>query len=74
MSLEAFKGYKHVQSVASTTWVINHGLGTDAPAVDCWIDVSGTFTKILPLSVVATSSGVVTITFSSAQSGRAFVA
>lgn len=74
MSLEAFKGFKHTQSVASTTWTINHGLGTETPIVDCWIDVSGTFTKILPLSVVATSSTTVTITFSSAQSGRAMVA
>lgn len=72
--LESFKGYKHTQSTASTTWTINHGLGTSTPVVDCWIDVSGTITKVLPLNVVATSDSVVTITFTSAQSGTAFVA
>jgi len=74
MALEAFKGFKFTQATPASSWVITHGLGNSAPVVDCWIDVAGTFTKIIPLSVVATSSSVVTITFSSAQSGRAMVA
>jgi len=72
--LEAFKGYIHTQSVASTTWTITHGLATQTPVVDCWVDVSGTDTLIIPVDVVATSSSVVTITFSTPRAGRAMVA
>lgn len=74
MSYETITGYTHSQTVASTSWVITHNLGTNAPVVDCWVDVLGNKTKILPLSVVATSDVQVTITFSSAYTGEAFVA
>ena len=74
MSLAPVTGFKHDQTAANTTWVITHNLDTTAPIVDCWVDVSGTMTKILPLSVVATSNLVVTITFSTAYAGRAYVA
>lgn len=67
-------GYRHTQDTASTTWTITHNLDTESPVVDCWIDESGTTTKILPQSVVATSPSVVTITFSSAKAGIAYVA
>jgi len=67
-------GYKHTQVSSSTTWTITHSLGTSAPVVDCWINNGGVNTKIIPLNVVATSANVVTITFSSAQAGVAYVA
>lgn len=74
MSYEQARGHRHSQTSASTTWTITHNLGTNAPVVDCWVDVGGTITKILPTSVVATSTEIVTITFSTAQSGVAYVA
>lgn len=74
MTIATVTGHKHEQLVSSSTWAITHNLGTDAPVVDCWVDVAGTITKILPLSVTATSSTVVTITFSTAYAGEAFVA
>lgn len=67
-------GYKHTQSSASTTWTITHNLGANSPCVDVWVDISGTLTKIIPLSVTATSDAVVTITFSTAYAGEAYVA
>ena len=70
----ATTGHTHTQTSSSTTWTITHNLDTLSPVVDCWIDVSGDYTKILPLTVTATSNLVVTITFSSAQSGSAYVA
>ena len=75
MGVEKLIGtYRHDQSSPSTTWTITHNLGTSTPVVDCWVDVAGTMTKIMPLSVEATSNAVVTITFSSAYAGRALVA
>ena len=70
---ERAEGYKHAQTSASATWTITHNLGTTSPVVDCWIDLGGGAEKILPLSVIATSDKVVTITFSSAYAGVAFV-
>lgn len=67
-------GHAHEQVSASTIWTITHGLGLDAPAVNAWIDVTGTLTAIAPASVVATDSNTVTLTFSSARAGKARVA
>lgn len=61
--------FHHTQAVAATSWVITHGLGTSTPCVDAY--VGGV--KIMPLSVVATSASVVTLTFAAAQSGSAVV-
>lgn len=74
MTTSTINFHRHVQSVASDTWTITHNIGTDAPIVDVWIDVAGTITKVLPLSVTVTNTKVVTITFSSAQAGEACVA
>ncbi len=73
-ALDAFKGFQFTQSTPSNTWTITHGMGTVTPVVDCWVLVGGIYTRILPASVIATSSNVVTLTFSTAQAGRAFVA
>ena len=75
MGLSTFKGtYQEEITVAATSWVITHNLGTETPVVDCWYDDSGTWKKISPLSVVATSTNVVTITFTSATAGKVIVA
>jgi len=65
--------YRHEQAIASTSWNIAHNLGTTAPVVDVWLDIGGTITKALPLSVIVVDSSNLTITFSAAQAGDAFV-
>ena len=68
--MEPTYGYRHDQATPAVTWVITHNLNTQSPVVDCW--VAGD--RIMPLTVVATSTSVVTITFSTAESGVAYVA
>ena len=63
-------GYRHDQTSSSTTWTITHNLNTSAPVVDCWVGGD----KIMPLTVTATDANTVTITFSTAQTGVAYVA
>lgn len=67
--------FNHTQGAANTTWTITHGLGTQDVAVDAMIYQGSpqSLEKALPLTQVATSSNVVTITWSSAQSGIARV-
>lgn len=74
MALVQALGFRHEQTSASTIWTVTHNLGTEAPVVDVWVDISGTITKILPVSVVATNAQTVTITFSTSRTGVAFVA
>ena len=66
-------GYNHTQSASNTTWTIAHNLGTKNVAVDVSVNVSGNLIKAIPLTQVATTDNSVTITWSSAQSGRARV-
>jgi hypothetical protein len=65
--------YFHDQTSESNTWVIVHNLDTLMPCADFWIDVSGTMTKIVPLTVTATDNNTLTATFTSAHAGRASV-
>ena len=62
--------YQHTESVASTTWTIEHKLNTTAPLVQVY-DISGSM--ILPDSVTATDESTITITFSVAISGSAII-
>ena len=73
MPIKEARTYKFTQATPSTTWVITHNLGTVTPIVDCFTTVNGDFQKIIPLSVVATSNLVVTVTWSTARSGSAVV-
>jgi len=67
--------YEETISIASTSWVINHGLNTTAPVVDVWVLQGSpqTYQRMLPVSVVATSASSLTITFSEATSGKVVV-
>ena len=70
------QSYDHNQSSASTTWTINHALGTDDVAVDCFIDLGGSpqeFTKAIPVKQEVLNTNQVEITWSVNQSGRARV-
>ena len=72
MGLSTFKGSYQETVSSSATWVISHNLGTDTPCVDVWVDDSG-WKKIQPLSIVATDSNTVTITFTTATAGKVIV-
>ena len=74
MTTETLVGHRFEQTSASTTWAIQHNLGTEAPIVDVWIDISGTIHKVMPLSVVVDDANNITITFSSAQTGVVLIA
>lgn len=67
------RSYLHTQDEASTTWVINHGLGVEAPMIDCWINDGGNKTLILADTVAHTDAFTTTVTFSVAQIGEAVV-
>ena len=69
----ALYGFEHIQDSSSTSWVVTHNIGTLAPVVDCFIDVSGTQTKIIPSEVIANDNKTVTINFSSPQVGTAYI-
>ena len=61
-------GYNFEQTVASTTWVINHALG-HLPSVDTFILIDGQLTVVLPLSVQVSTTQV-TVTFSEPRVGK----
>ena len=66
-------GYIHDQTSASTNWLITHKLNTLTPVVDCFVDIGPERVKIIPMSVQATSSIHVVVTFSQAYTGQATV-
>lgn len=59
--------------VPATTWTITHNLGTTDVSVDAIILNGGNLEKSVPLTQVATSINVVTLTWSAAQEGKARV-
>lgn len=60
--------YRHVQSIAATTWTINHSLGFQ-PNVAV-VDSLGQ--EIVP-AVIHTSSSIITLSFSAAVAGEAYL-
>lgn len=63
--------YNHSQTSASASWAINHALNSDSVVVDVMIDNGGNLEKILPQDIRINDANNITITFSSAQTGRA---
>jgi hypothetical protein len=61
--------YRHVQTAPSTSWVINHGLAF-RPNVSV-VDSSGR--EVWPGAVEYPSAGTVTLTFSAAVGGEAYL-
>jgi hypothetical protein len=62
--------YEHTQSTPATTWTITHNMG--GPVVsDAMVTVNGVVVKILPSSVIYTDDNTLTLTFSTAVSGKA---
>lgn len=73
MSSSMARGFSHIQSVAATSWVINHGLLDGSKcAVEVFIDVAGVLEKAIPKTVTSTAD-TITVTFSVAQKGEAYV-
>lgn len=64
--------FRHVQNVASATWIITHNLNT-YPVVDVYVTVNGSILKVLPEAVTYTNAKVVTVTFSEPRTGFATV-
>lgn len=60
--------YSHVQSVASTTWTVNHNLGRK-PIFDVFVYNSGDLVKIIPQSIEYTDDNTIIITFSQNRTG-----
>jgi len=63
--------FNHSQTVAASSWAISHNLNSDTVAVDVMIDNGGNLEKILPANVEHTDNNTLTVTFSSAQTGKA---
>ena len=62
--------YVHTQSVASTTWNINHQMNTDGTIIQCF-DSSNIL--IQPKTTIIPDSNNVNVTFETAQSGKAYL-
>ncbi len=59
------------QSVAATTWTVNHSLDSDELSVTCIDTSTSPDTIMIPDTVEFTSTSVVTITFLTPQAGKA---
>lgn len=77
MTILVARGFTHIQSVPSTTWTIDHGRYDHLDprlrrTVEVFVDIAGERVKMIPKSVAFTPTSV-TITFSVAQTGEAYV-
>jgi len=66
-------GYKHTQTISLVTWTITHGLGTEFINVSVFVNISATWTQMIPTNVEIVDSNNVQLTFSTARSGRAVI-
>ena len=65
--------YIHNQTVASTTWTINHDGETEDISLDNIVDFGGDKVKALPLQITKTDLNNTVATFTTAQTGVATV-
>lgn len=72
MASTVARGFTHKQTVAATSWVIAYGELLGKSSVDVFVEISGELVKMIPKTVV-TSGNTVTITFSTAYKGEAYV-
>ena len=66
--------YKHVQTTPASVWLIEHGLSTDVPVIDCWIEISGETVRVVPKSIERVDGSTVKVIFTSDRVGFAVVA
>ena len=72
--LSTLSSYKHTQAVPATVWIIEHGLSTDTPVVDCWIDLNGERVRVMPKSIERVDGSTCKAVFSGDAIGFAVVA
>jgi len=72
--LSALNSYKHIQSTPAAVWIIEHGLSTDVPVIDCWLDVDGERVRVIPKTVERIDGSSCKIIFTSDRVGFAVVA
>lgn len=63
----------HQQLDVSDQWLVIHNLNTFNLSVDCWVDVDGVKTKILPVAVRSIDDDNVKVLFSRPYKGEANV-
>lgn len=66
--------YKHTQTVPASTWIIEHGLSTDVPVIDCWVTINDEVVRVAPRSIERIDGSAVKAIFSSDRVGFAVVA
>ena len=66
--------YKHVQSTPASVWLIEHGLSTDVPVIDCWVEIDGETVRVVPKSVERVDGSTCKAIFTSDRVGFAVVA
>lgn len=62
--------HQHEQTVASTDWVIDHGLGFK-PCTEVFVTENGVVQSILPKAIEYPSTSRVIVRFTSARTGSA---
>jgi hypothetical protein len=72
-SMGGVRFFQFTQSAPATTWTIYHAFGSK-PLVELNVDDSGTVKKAYPLSIEHTDDNTVTVTWSTARTGRASLA
>lgn len=66
--------YKHVQATPASVWLIEHGLSTDVPVIDCWVELNGETVRVVPKSIERIDGSTCKAVFSSDRVGFAVVA
>lgn len=71
--MQNIHSHTHIQSVASATWTVTHGLSCN-PVVGVRVMHEGALTEIIPASLSYPDIHTVVIGFSSARTGEARLA
>ena len=70
MPFKPVVNYNHHQQTASLNWDISHGMDC-YPAVDVYINMDGSLTKIIPNGITLIDKNTLRISFSEEQAGVA---
>lgn len=68
--MAGIESFTHVQSVASSTWTINHNLG-HKPSIEVVVDVGGQRQVILPSRITNQTDDILVVSFTSPYTGSA---
>lgn len=76
LNSSVYDPYVHTQTVASTAWIVTHNFGLASPYIadaTFFVSIGAAYKPIIPSDVSFDSANQLTVTFSTAQSGYAFV-